>query len=141
MDVLVHVLVQHRDRLGVIRIAASAWDFAVLDPGELVVLLPEIRLDELGRGQKAENRRVAFGEAATCEGLRGIGQQPACAEAGRSDGSAFEQEGTTAAQMLRLFACFHDLLLSEVGSLSGVRPERLVSSTIAKGVGSFIPES
>ena len=64
VDVLVHVLVQHRDRLGVGRVPASAGDFAVLDAGELVVLLPQIGLDDLGRSQEAENRRVSLRKTA-----------------------------------------------------------------------------
>ena len=46
VDVLVHVLVQHRDGIVVGRVPAAAGDFAVLDAGELVVLLPQIGLDE-----------------------------------------------------------------------------------------------
>ena len=67
VDVLGHVLVQHRDGLGVGGVAASAGDFAVLDAGELVVLLPQVGLEDLGRGQEPENRRVALGEAAARE--------------------------------------------------------------------------
>jgi hypothetical protein len=37
-------------------------------PPELVVLLPEIGLDDLGRRQEPENRGVSFGEAARREG-------------------------------------------------------------------------
>jgi hypothetical protein len=68
VDVLVHVLVQHSHSVVVGRIAAAAGDFAVLDPGELVVLLPDIGLDDLGGGQEAKNRRVAFRQAAAREG-------------------------------------------------------------------------
>jgi hypothetical protein len=127
VDVLVHVLVQHLDRLGVVRIPASAGDFAVLDARELVVLLPEIGLDDLGGGQEAENRRVALGEAAGGERLRGIGQQPPRAEAGCSDGGALEQEGTATGQMLRWFACVHDLLLLELAPYRTCHPIVLVS--------------
>jgi hypothetical protein len=76
VDVLAHVLVQHRDRLGVGGIPASTGDLPVLDPGELVVLLPEIRLEDLCRSQEAENRGVAFREAAgrICDGR--VGQEP-----------------------------------------------------------------
>jgi hypothetical protein len=45
MDVLVHVLVQHRERRGVGRVAASARNLAVLDAAKLVVLSPEIGLE------------------------------------------------------------------------------------------------
>jgi hypothetical protein len=42
VDVLGHVLVEDRERLGVGSIPASAWNLAVLDAAELVVLLPQI---------------------------------------------------------------------------------------------------
>jgi hypothetical protein len=63
VDVLIHVPVQYRNRVGVGRAPAAAGDFAVLDAGELVVLLPKIGLDELGRGEEPENRRVALCQA------------------------------------------------------------------------------
>jgi len=72
VDVLVHVLVQHRDRLGVVRIAAAAGDLGVLNARELVVLLPHIGLEDLGRGQKAKNRRVSFRQAAARDPCRRI---------------------------------------------------------------------
>ena len=62
------LVVQYRDRLGVVRIPAPAGDFAVLDARQLVVLLPHIGLEDLGRSQEAKNRRVAFGEALAREG-------------------------------------------------------------------------
>jgi hypothetical protein len=68
VDVLGHVRIEDRDRVGVGRTVASTRDLAVLDPGELVVLLPDIGLDDLDRGHQAENRRVAFGQAAAREG-------------------------------------------------------------------------
>jgi hypothetical protein len=73
VDVLVHVLVQHRHSLGVVGIAAPAGDLGVLDPGELVVLLPHIGLEDLGRCQEAENRRISLGQAAARERLRRVG--------------------------------------------------------------------
>jgi len=65
VDVLVHVLVQHCDRLGVGRVPASTWHFAVLDPAELVVLLPQVGLENLGRRQELQNRDVALAETLT----------------------------------------------------------------------------
>src|SRR6185503_8982026 len=46
-----------------LRLTGSARYFAVLDAGELVVLLPETGLDQLGRGEKPENRHVALRQA------------------------------------------------------------------------------
>ena len=139
VDVLVHVPVQHLDRVRVVRIAASAGHFAVLDAGELVVLLPEIGLDDLGRSEEPENRRVAVGQATACERFRRLEQQASRAEAGRSNRGALEQEGPSAGQVPRLFACFHELLLSEFGSVSGVPPEGLVSFHDREGRRVFHP--
>ena len=94
VDVLVHVLVQHRDSLGVVRVAAAARDLAVLDAGELVVLLPQIGLDDLGRSQEPENRRVIACETAACKGQWRIGQQPPGADGCSHRGSP-DQEGAT----------------------------------------------
>ena len=91
VDVLVHVLVQHRDRLGIGGVPAAAGDFAVLDAGQLVVLLPEIRLEDLGRSQETENRGIAFREAAARTRRGGVGQQPR-ADGACSDRSSLEQE-------------------------------------------------
>jgi hypothetical protein len=109
VDVLVHVFVQHCKRLGVGRIPASAGDFTVLDAAELVVLLPRIGLEDLGRGQELENRRVSRGQAAARVRRRRIGQQPPRANSSCSDCGAFEQEGAPGVEML--FGRFHDLLL------------------------------
>src|SRR6266576_6733142 len=117
MDVLVHVLVQHRDSVVIGRVPAAAWDLAVLDARELVVLLPDIGLDDLGRGEEPENRRVALCQPTFCERLRRLEQQTSRAEARCSNrGAALQQEGPTAGQMLRLFVCFHNLLLPDFAS-------------------------
>jgi hypothetical protein len=84
VDVLVHVLVQHSHGVVIGRVAGAAGNFAVLDPGELVVLLPDVGLDDLGRGEKAENRFVALGESPTCGGGRRVGQEPARAQSSNS---------------------------------------------------------
>jgi len=139
VDVLVHVLVQHRDRRGVGRIAASAGNFAVLDPGELVVLLPEVGLDQLGRGQEAQNRRVAFGEAAAREGrCRMASSRPAPRVPAPSTAPLTKKER----RLVTFSACSFGSMspLSECGSLSGLAPDGLVSSTIANGPGAFIPK-
>jgi hypothetical protein len=62
VDVLIHVLVEHCKRLRIGRIAASTWNFAVLDAAELVVLPPQIGLEELGRSKELEDRDVALRE-------------------------------------------------------------------------------
>src|SRR5437762_11993828 len=55
VDVLVHVLVQHRKGSGVGWISGSAGDFGVLDSAEFVVLLPQIGFDDFSA---ARNRRM-----------------------------------------------------------------------------------
>ena len=52
-----------------------------------------------------------------CERLRRLEQQAPRAEARCSNrGAALQQEGPAAGQMLRLFVCFHNLLLPEFAS-------------------------
>jgi hypothetical protein len=109
VDVLGHVRVEHRKRGGVGRAPAPAGDFAVLDAAELVVLLPGVGLEGLGRSQEAENRRISRGETAAGGGRCRLGQQPPGRDGRCPRRGPFEQEGTTAAQMLGLFGCFHDL--------------------------------
>ena len=58
VDVLGEILVQHREGPGVVLVPASARALAVLDPAELVVLLPQIGLEELRRSQELENGHV-----------------------------------------------------------------------------------
>src|SRR5438876_11820898 len=45
VDVLIHVLVQYRERLGVVWIASATWDFGVLNAAEFVVLDPKVGLE------------------------------------------------------------------------------------------------
>jgi hypothetical protein len=72
VDVLRHVAVEVEDRRGVERIAAAPRHFSVLDATELVVLLPEVALDDLDRGQEPQKRDVSRrGDAA---GWLGEGQ-------------------------------------------------------------------
>ena len=65
VDVLSHVRVEDRDSRGVGRVTASTRNFAVLDSGELVVLLPQVGLENLRRGQELQNRHVPLAEALT----------------------------------------------------------------------------
>ena len=95
VDVLVHVLVQHRERLGVGRVPASAGNFAVLDAAELVVLLPQIGFDDFCCRQESENGRVSLRETATRTYRWDISQQPS-ADGPCSDGERSAQKGTAA---------------------------------------------
>ena len=65
VDVLVHVLVQHRKRLGIGVIPDSTRDFGVLDAAEFVVLLPQISFDDFCCSQEPKNGRVPRCETAT----------------------------------------------------------------------------
>ena len=76
------------------RVPGSAGDLFVLDPGELVVLLPQIGLDQLGRSEEAENGRVPFGETVTCEGCGGVGRQPADADRCSGRGSPDQERAS-----------------------------------------------
>ena len=55
MDILGHVRIQHRKGSGVGSIPTPAWDFAVLDASQFVVLLPEIGFEGFECGQEAQN--------------------------------------------------------------------------------------
>ena len=112
VDVLGHVRVEHRERVCVIGIATAAGHFAVLDAAELVVLLPGIGLEDLGRGEELENRRVSRGEAAACKRRRRIGQQPPGADSSCSGRGALEQEGATGVEIP--FGRFHAFSLLRV---------------------------
>src|SRR5215467_4465271 len=45
VDVLIHVFVQGRERLGIVWIASAAWHFVILDAAKFVVLDPKIGLE------------------------------------------------------------------------------------------------
>jgi hypothetical protein len=84
VDVHVHVLVQYLDLLGIGLVPAASRNLAVLDTGELVVLLPEIGLDDLCGTEEAEDRCISTGKAAAFglgvpvrKDVRRIDQQPA----------------------------------------------------------------
>ena len=101
------------ERLRVGRVPAAARNLAVLHAAELVVLLPQIRFEKLGRRQELENCHVTLGEAAmrvtrTGRGCWWIGQQATSADCSGSERSSLDHEGTTVHQMPRLFARFHD---------------------------------
>src|SRR6185369_4048059 len=55
VDVLVHIFIENRESSGVGRTSTSTRNFTVLDPSKLVVLLPQISLENFGCGQKPEN--------------------------------------------------------------------------------------
>src|SRR6266436_6298386 len=95
VDVLVHVLVQHRERLGVGRIPGPAGDFVVLDSAELVILLPQISFDDFCCRQESENVRVSPRETATRSYRWGVSQQSGT-DGSCSDSERRAQKGTTA---------------------------------------------
>jgi hypothetical protein len=59
MDVLGHVTVEFFERFDIGRASAAARDLFVLDAPQLVVLLPQVGLDDLGGGEKPEDRGIA----------------------------------------------------------------------------------
>jgi hypothetical protein len=64
--VLIHVFVEDAER-------GQVSGTGRVDSGQLVVLLPEIRLENLRGRQKPENRDVAFREGAPGAGILAIG--------------------------------------------------------------------
>src|SRR2546429_9028604 len=95
MDILVHVLVQHRNRCGVGWIPGPAWDFGVLDSAEFVVLLPQIGFDDFCCRQESKNVRASPREINTRARSGGISQQSG-ADGSCSDGERSAQKGTAA---------------------------------------------
>src|SRR5260370_37199175 len=59
MNILRHISVDLYKQISVGLIAASSWDFTVLDSAELVVLLPQIGFKDFKRSKKAQNIYVA----------------------------------------------------------------------------------
>jgi hypothetical protein len=82
VDVLGHVPVELLEGRRVGRAAAPAGDLAVLDPPELVVLLPQVGLEDLRRCQEPEDRRVTVGVRRA-----GLGQRETIAQEPRTDGA------------------------------------------------------
>ena len=77
MDILVHVLIQHFHGGGIGWVPGSPWNFAVLDAGEFVVLLPQIGFNEFCCRQEPKNIRVTPGETATRSYGRALPNNPA----------------------------------------------------------------
>ena len=75
VDVLRHVFIEHFKRFDVRGAAATAWDLAVLDAAELVVLLPEVGLEDLRGGEEPEDRCVALAQLARRRLLRQRGRR------------------------------------------------------------------
>ena len=64
-NVLRKIGVQDLQLLGVDRISAAAWNLAVLNPSQLVILYPEIAFQNLGGSRKAEQGCISFGQSPT----------------------------------------------------------------------------
>ena len=60
VDVIGHVVIEILELFGVGLVAASARDFVVLDSAELIVLLPEIGLENFGGREKTQDRDIAI---------------------------------------------------------------------------------
>src|SRR4051812_5242304 len=103
VDVLVHVLVDDGERLGVGTTSTSARDLTVLDAAELVVLLPEIGFEQLRGGEELENRSVARRERLTSQRGRRVDQKSPCTESHGSGRRSPGEEGAAAGEMLRRF--------------------------------------
>ena len=83
-------------------VAGASGNLCVRDSAELVVLVPQIFLEQLSRSEELEDRHVALAETRTRRGRGRIGQQPRRCDRPRSHRGPFEHEGTTAGQMPRL---------------------------------------
>ena len=92
VNVLGHVCIEDTQGSGIGCAATPAWDFAVLDAAELVVLLSQVRFERFEHSKEPENRGVAWRETVVGESQRGTRQQP------RADGpgSCTDQERATA---------------------------------------------
>ena len=67
-------------------------DFAVLDAGKFVVLLPQVGLEDFRRCQKTQDGRVTLGEAAHCLfGIQDGGQERSCGKRHTCDAHSFEE--------------------------------------------------
>src|SRR5438034_3600721 len=77
VDVLVHVLVQHRKGSGIGWISGSAGDFGILDSAEFVVLLPQIGFDDFCCRQESKNVRVSHREINTRARSGALANSPA----------------------------------------------------------------
>src|SRR5215472_8712247 len=97
VDVLRHVGVQLLQRSGISLAATAARDLVVLDAAELVVLLPEVGLEDLKRREESENRGVALGQRPTRSRRYGGQQAGSCCPS--ADSQACAQEGAAAEEM------------------------------------------
>src|SRR5689334_21210650 len=74
VNIYEHVLIEIVQRFGIGRISASAWNLFILDTPKLVVLLPEIRLQNLKCSEEPQNVDIALGDCgasgSSCEGKR-----------------------------------------------------------------------
>ncbi|HEX7363484.1 MAG TPA: hypothetical protein VF283_23580 [Bryobacteraceae bacterium] len=64
VNVLSHIRIQHCKGSGIDRIATSAWNFAVWDSSEFVVLYPKVGFEDFDCSGKPEQCGIAFGEPA-----------------------------------------------------------------------------
>src|SRR5258707_12712359 len=77
MDILRHIRIKFRKRVGIGFVSAPSRNLLVLDSSELVVLLPQIGFEDFKCGKKAENTRVSRRKPASRERRRrqAIGDQ------------------------------------------------------------------
>src|SRR6266478_7774877 len=92
VNVLMHVFVKHFECLGVEAAAAASGDFAVLNAGEFVVLLPEIGFEDFSRRQKAQNGDITHGDDAAAILRFGFAGQEGAGRQGRTDYAETFQE-------------------------------------------------
>ena len=62
VDILVHVAVKDLKGSGIGCNSTPAWDFAVLDSPQFVVLHPKVGLEDFGRRQEPQDCRISLGE-------------------------------------------------------------------------------
>ena len=61
VDILGHIPIQDEQVIGVRGVLRPAGDFAVLDAAQFIVLLPQVRLDDLQRCQELKDSQIALG--------------------------------------------------------------------------------
>src|SRR6476660_7729686 len=84
VDVLVHIAIKDLQGLSIDWTPSSSRDFAVLDPSELVVLAPEIGLEDFGRRREPEQGRVSSRNTVACSCRSGVNKKSR-ADCSRSD--------------------------------------------------------
>ena len=115
VDVLVHVIVDDGEGLGVRPISPSASDLAVLDPAELVVLLPEIGFEQLRGCEELEDRHVPRREGLAGERSRHVHQQSPSTEGHGAGRGPLDEQGAAAGAIVRRLVHLADLLFVEAG--------------------------